>query len=141
MGFGGLSQGDAAGVDYAQESHRNGLKSVVCLHSSQELLYRSVMPHFTDYVEGVMLDDHLGCLRVAKRRYQLYMQCTTDTPARDLETFGAADQWYADVGFRSNLKKRKTRSVVVSAWGSENEGVFHLVGPIRAKLAGFCWLA
>ncbi len=32
MGFGGLSQGDAAGVDYAQESHRNGLKSVgVCI--------------------------------------------------------------------------------------------------------------
>ena len=138
MGFGGLSQGDAAGVDYAQESHRTGLKSVGCLDPSQELLYRSVMPHFTDYVEGVMLDDHLGCLRVAKRRYQLYMQCSTDTLARDLATFDAAEQWYADVGFRSNLKKRKTRSVVVSAWGSENEGVFHLVGPIRAKLAGFC---
>ena len=80
-----------------------------------------------------MLDDHRGCLRVAKRKYQLYTQCTTDTPARDLETFATADQWYADAGFRSNFKKRQTRSVVVSSWGAKSDGVVYLVGAIRAE--------
>ena len=93
--------GDGSAVDIAEESHRGVLAAAGALRFSEDMIYRQLFPlSSTGYVEGVMIDDHVGCqLGPADKSWREH------GAGRDKDVFEAADLAYARVGLEGNEKK------------------------------------
>ncbi|CAE7242894.1 unnamed protein product [Symbiodinium sp. CCMP2592] len=95
-------------------------------------LYRDPVPYpESGFVEGVMIDDHLG-LQLLKRLPS--MKRTLEQPARDQEVFASSASAYDYANLFPHPKKKQRRSLHVKAWGAELEGGRGLVGPARGRL-------
>ena len=130
--FKGLGMGDHAAVDIAQESHVNLLKSYGAMKDSEVLKYRNPVPNSASgFVEGVMIDDHLG-IQMLDRLGTL--KDTLAQPGRDQTVFAASLQAYEHNGLQAHPKKQLRRSLHAKVWGAEIEGDKGLVGPSRGRL-------
>ncbi|CAE7201286.1 BUB3.2 [Symbiodinium sp. CCMP2592] len=130
--FQGLGMGDHAAVDIAQESHVNLLRAFGAMRANEVLRYRDPVPYpESGFVEGVMIDDHLG-LQLLKRLPS--MKRTLEQPARDQEVFASSASAYDYANLIPHPKKKQRRSLHVKAWGAELEGGRGLVGPARGRL-------
>ncbi|OLP96619.1 hypothetical protein AK812_SmicGene21120 [Symbiodinium microadriaticum] len=95
-------------------------------------LYRDPVPYpESGFLEGVMIDDHLG-LQLLKRLPS--MKRTLEQPARDQEVFASSASAYDYANLMAHPKKKQRRSLHVKAWGAEIEGGRGLVGPARRRL-------
>ncbi|CAE7292878.1 unnamed protein product [Symbiodinium microadriaticum] len=137
--FKGLGMGDHAAVDIAQESHVNLLRAYGAMRESEVLRYRDPVPHSeSGFLEGIMIDDHLGLQMLEKKKT---MKETLEQPGRDQEVFSAAETAYRNHGLQSHPKKKVRRGLHAKVWGAEIEGGKGLVGPARGRLLGLAKLS
>ncbi|CAE7290791.1 unnamed protein product, partial [Symbiodinium sp. CCMP2592] len=130
--FKGLGMGDHAAVDIAQESHVNLLRAFGSMRDEETLRYREPVPYpRSGYVEGIMIDDHLG---VQLLRKLPSLKATLAQPGRDQESFAASELAYAHAQLTAHPKKMVRRALHAKAWGAEVEGGRALVGPVRGRL-------
>ena len=130
--FQGLGMGDHAAVDIAQESHVNLLRAFGDMRKNEVLRYRDPVPYpESGFVEGVMIDDHLG-LQLLKPLPS--MKRTLEQPARDQEVFASSASAYDYANLIPHPQKKQRRNLHVKAWGAELEGGRGLVGPARGRL-------
>jgi hypothetical protein len=118
-----LSQGDGSAVDIAQEAHVSLGVSSGALPLRSVLAYRAPVPRGR-YWAGIIIDDHVGVLKVDAARLSEYRQ---EPPAGPVDTdslsFELMNQAYVDNNVRSHPKKRKRRQSSGVFWGGHLDGV------------------
>ena len=101
------------------------------MRGSETLYYRSLFPvNSTDYYEGVMLDDHVGCQLGPNAGLPPWAGCDS---YRDKAAFEASAEFYEASGLETHPKKAARRATVITARGAETEGDSGWHGPPRHK--------